>query len=128
NFYTGRGQDPQARRDARAAIRFLGGVGNDQALGMAWRVIGELDNEAGHLAKSRRAYERAIEHARRAGDIRGEAVARLVIGGRDMAGRATVSTAMQTASSLLDWARGTGQLATESVALAQLGRLKAMVG
>jgi class 3 adenylate cyclase/DNA-binding SARP family transcriptional activator/tetratricopeptide (TPR) repeat protein len=128
NFYTGRGQDPEARRDADAAIRFFGEVGNDQALGMAWRVIGELDNEAGLLAKSRRAYERAADHSSRAGDLRGEAVARAVIGGIDMFGPATVGAAMRTASSLLDWARATGQLATESIALAQLGRLKAMVG
>jgi tetratricopeptide (TPR) repeat protein len=35
---------------------------------------------------------------------------------------------METAASLLDWARATGQLATESVALAYLGRLRAMLG
>jgi tetratricopeptide (TPR) repeat protein len=113
---------------AMEAISFFEARGDDQALGMAWRLVASVEMGDGHMANARVAYERAADHAARALDLHGQADARNNIAGVDMIGPATVSAAMRTAVALLDWGRTTGQPVTEAIGLAHLGRLTAMLG
>jgi tetratricopeptide (TPR) repeat protein len=112
----------------RKAIQFFDTVGDHRALGLAWFLIGSLEMGRGHYRQGRQANERAIDHARRAGDLRAEARSMVEVAWIDLYGPATVTVARRTAQELLDWARAAGVQGTEAIALGYLGRLAAMVG
>ncbi len=113
---------------ARGAIDFFEGTGDDRALGRAWLLQAEVNLSRAHYGSGRPLYERAARHAARASDIETEAAARIHIASLDMEGPPTVAAAVETSLDLLHWARATGQLGTEAIALAHLGRLRAMTG
>ncbi len=113
---------------AMEAISFFESHGDDEALGLAWRLVAAVDLTLGQVAKSRLAYLRSAEAASRAHDMHGQSDALNNLASIDMLGPSTVSMAIQTATELLAWARATGQLTSEAVALAHLGRLQAMLG
>src|SRR5207248_4036356 len=116
----------QALRDLNAAIEFFTAAGETQALGRAWWLIGEIENDSGQAASSRPAFEHAARYAQEAGDLRYEANARVELASVDRDGPTPVREALRTAIDLLDWSRSSGQLLIEATALANLGRLKAM--
>jgi predicted ATPase len=61
---------------AERLIRRLDELGDDRGVARAWRLIGDLYAARSRYAEADGAFERAMEHARRAGDRREEADAR----------------------------------------------------
>jgi DNA-binding SARP family transcriptional activator len=122
-----RGLEPDLAM-AQSAVHYFERTGDDRALGSAWYAVAEIDLQDGRLAAARRSFERAAHHAELGGDLHGQATYRNEIASVDLEGPATVTTALETATALLSWARATGQPATEAIAIAHHARLRAMEG
>jgi class 3 adenylate cyclase/tetratricopeptide (TPR) repeat protein len=67
------GEDAEARREAEEALQVFEAAGDQRGLSRAWRVLGALDWRAGRVGAEERAIDRALRHARNAGDAREEA-------------------------------------------------------
>ncbi len=63
--------DP-ATRDAEAALEVFAELGDEAGIAKTWRVISEARSWRGRIVDAEEALERAIDHARRAGDRRQE--------------------------------------------------------
>jgi class 3 adenylate cyclase/tetratricopeptide (TPR) repeat protein len=64
--------EDEATEVARRAIELCEQAGDDVGLARAWRVLGWMHGKACRLAETGAALEHAIEHARKAGDLRQE--------------------------------------------------------
>jgi class 3 adenylate cyclase/tetratricopeptide (TPR) repeat protein len=60
-------------REAQAGLAVGEAAGDDEVLAKAWGLMAEAHNVAGRMTEQARALERAVPHARRAGDLRLEA-------------------------------------------------------
>ena len=60
------------RREAERAIPVFEATGDELGLARAWDLVGSLHHGQGQSAAAQDAWERSIEHARRAGNRRGE--------------------------------------------------------
>jgi tetratricopeptide (TPR) repeat protein len=59
----------RARQDAETAIALFEELGDDRGVALAWRFASWIDQWNGHYAAAVTSLERALEHARRAGDV-----------------------------------------------------------
>jgi class 3 adenylate cyclase/tetratricopeptide (TPR) repeat protein len=66
-------EDAEARREAEEALQVFEAAGDERGLSRAWRLLGSLDWRAGRIGAEERAIDRALRHARNAGDAREEA-------------------------------------------------------
>jgi class 3 adenylate cyclase/tetratricopeptide (TPR) repeat protein len=64
--------EDHARQAAHEAIELCERAGDDVGLARAWRLLGWISGKASRFEETARALERAIECARRAGDVRQE--------------------------------------------------------
>jgi class 3 adenylate cyclase/tetratricopeptide (TPR) repeat protein len=113
-------------REAEQAIAALTELGDDAGLGRAWLLLGEVHNNRGHMAAMAQAAERAMGHARRAGDL---ARVDLAIGRLGIAlpfGPMPVEEAIGRARELLEQTRGRRRW--EAGILRALARLEAKRG
>ncbi len=61
--------DDEARRDAEEALVVFENAGDERGLSMAWQLLSALRFYQGHLAGAEQDLERALVHARNAGDL-----------------------------------------------------------
>jgi class 3 adenylate cyclase/tetratricopeptide (TPR) repeat protein len=113
-------------REAEQAIAALTELGDDAGLARAWLLLGEVHNLHGAMAAMAQAAERAIGHARRAGDLAKVDLAASRIGIAIAFGPMPVEQAVTLARELLDQARGRGRW--EAGMLRALARLEARRG
>jgi tetratricopeptide (TPR) repeat protein len=113
-------------REAEQAIAALTELGDDAGLARAWLLLGEVHNIHGAMAAMAQAAERAIDHARRAGDLATVDLASSRIGIAVAFGPMPVEQAITLARELLDQARGRGRW--EAGMLRALARLEARRG
>ena len=112
--------------DAERAVAALTELGDDAGLGRAWLLLGEVHNVRGRMAAMAQAAERAMDHARRAGD---HARVDLAIGRLGIAlpfGPMPVEEAIGRARELLEQTRGRRRW--EAWTLRALARLEARRG
>ncbi|HEU4399874.1 MAG TPA: AAA family ATPase [Actinomycetota bacterium] len=113
-------------REAEQAIAALTALGDDAGLARAWLLLGEVHNVRGRMAAMAQAAERAIGHARSAGDL---PRVDLAIGRLSIAlpfGPMPVEEAIGRARELLDQTRGRRRW--EAGILRALARLEAKRG
>jgi predicted ATPase len=113
-------------REAEQAIAALTALGDDAGLARAWLLLGEVHNVPGRMAAMAQAAERAIAHARSAGDL---PRVDLAIGRLSIAlpfGPMPVEEAIGRARELLDQTRGRRRW--EAGILRALARLEAKRG
>jgi tetratricopeptide (TPR) repeat protein len=113
-------------QEAEQAIAALTELGDDAGLARAWLLLGEVHNIHGAMAAMAQAAERAIGHARRAGDLAKVDLAVSRIGIAIALGPMPVEQAIALARELLDQARGRGRW--EAGLLRALARLEARRG
>jgi class 3 adenylate cyclase/tetratricopeptide (TPR) repeat protein len=112
--------------EAEQAVAALTELGDEAALGRAWLLLGEVHNVRGRMAAMAQAAERAMDHARRAGD---HARVDLAIGRLGIAlpfGPMPVEEAIGRARELLEQTRGRRRW--EAWTLRALARLEARRG
>jgi class 3 adenylate cyclase/tetratricopeptide (TPR) repeat protein len=118
-------QERVADETARA-IALFEKIGDHEGLAKAWRLRGWSSGIACRFADTAEAAERALEHARRAGDVR-QARRQISSYGTAMVfGPTPVAVALERCSTLLEDVRGDRQ--TEGWLLARLASLHAMAG
>jgi class 3 adenylate cyclase/tetratricopeptide (TPR) repeat protein len=124
------GREPRAtdevRQEAEQAIAALTGLEDDAGLARAWLLLGEVHNLRGAMAAMAQAAERAIGHARNAGDLAKVDLALSRLGIAIAFGPMPVEEAIGLARELLDQARGRGRW--EAGMLRALARLEARRG
>jgi tetratricopeptide (TPR) repeat protein len=101
-------------------------LGNDAGLARAWLVVGNAHNQVGEEVAMYEAAQRAIEHARRAGDVRHEVWARTLLSSAMTWGPLPVNEGLRVAQDLL--ARSSGSPLLTASALRVMGNLKALQG
>jgi class 3 adenylate cyclase/tetratricopeptide (TPR) repeat protein len=69
-FTSPEGWAAEADREARRAIDLFGGLGDERGLARAWSLVGLVGMLSARFAPAEEAWERAIEHAQRAGNRR----------------------------------------------------------
>ena len=123
--------DPDASADelqevTQNAIRVFEELGDDAGLAQAWRRLSLAPRARGDFAESERAVERALHHARRAGDVHEEA--RIVdnLCAILVYGPTPAETALRRCSELLDSTKSNRLV--ESYVMSSLALLKAMRG
>jgi class 3 adenylate cyclase/tetratricopeptide (TPR) repeat protein len=98
---------PQAARElAERAIPVLEALNDDYGLAWAWRLMGDAANHTGRFEEWHRAYDRAAEHARRAGEQSIEAAALNEMSDALVLGPTPVAEAMIRCEQLLQDGRG----------------------
>ena len=113
-------------RIVREAISVLQEFDDDYALALAWLAMSENHNLWGRQAASIEALERALEHARHAGDERTEAELMGQLGSRMYFGPTRPEEAIRRAEEML--ARLPGHRLAEASALRAIGRFRALQG
>ena len=114
--------------DLRAAIGYFERAGDLRAAARTWGLVGNLEIFGGQLVLARAAQERALERARLAEDLAGQANALVEMGTIDREGPAPIAVATANVEGAIEWARAAGLLGHEALFLSQLSRLRAMVG
>jgi class 3 adenylate cyclase/tetratricopeptide (TPR) repeat protein len=122
------GERPAAevRAEADRAIRFFEESGDDLGLGRAWALSGWTWWMGNRAREAEQAYERSLEHARRADDPHQEKESLVALALALTQGPTPVDEAVERAEALL--ARAHGARVVESAVLRTLGRLSAMRG
>ena len=116
----------EVRQEAEQAIAALTSLGDDAGLARAWLLLGEVHNIRGAMGAMAQAAERAIGHARHAGDLARVDLALSRLGIAIAFGPMPVEEAIGLARELLDQARGRGRW--EAGMLRALARLEARRG
>jgi tetratricopeptide (TPR) repeat protein len=120
-----RGTD-EVGREAERAVAALTELGDDAGLARAWLLLGEVHNVRGRMAAMAQAAERAIGHARTAGDLPHVDLAMSRLGIALPFGPMPVEEAIGRARELLDQTRGRRRW--EAWTLRALARLEAKRG
>jgi class 3 adenylate cyclase/tetratricopeptide (TPR) repeat protein len=126
---TGEGEEWQRERvdeEINRAIRVFEAEGDEGGLAMAWRLLAWSAGTACRFGDCVAAEERAIEHARRAGDVRQERRATTAYAGATSLGPTTVDDAIRRCEDCMAATEGDRQ--SEGNLLAVLGGLYAMQG
>jgi len=126
NQATTGGATERALKMARRAMEVFDEVGDDAGLARAWLVVGNAHNHVGEQVGMYEAAQRAIEHARRAGDERHEVWARTLMSSAMTWGPLPVNEGLEVAEDLL--ARSSGSPLLAASALRVTGNLKALQG
>lgn len=113
-------------REIADAIEVFTAAGDEAGLAMAWRLLAWVAGTACRFGDAADASERAVEHARRAGDVRQERRAATAYGGAALLGPTNVDEAIARCESCLEQTAGDRQ--SEGHLLAMLAGLYAMQG
>jgi predicted ATPase/class 3 adenylate cyclase len=117
---------PEAKRVAVEAIRVLEELGDHAGSADAWAFLAECHNSVGEQSEMLRAADRAVEHARLAGDAVAEFSARRVITSAFTWGPAPVSEFVARARLMMEESRGSPLL--EASAMGAMGGALALGG
>ena len=120
------GVPKEALRTARQSIDVFEEMSHERGLARAWLVISDAHNQIGEHGPMLDAAERAVEHARRAGDERLEVWGRTLMSSAMTWGPLPVTEGLRVAEGLL--ARSEGSPHLTASALRVIGILKAMQG
>jgi class 3 adenylate cyclase/tetratricopeptide (TPR) repeat protein len=115
-----------ALAEAHRAIPVLEEHGDEAGLAKAWRVIGAVHGVACRYGEAAPAVERAIEHARAAGDVRQERRNSAAYALAALYGPTPVDDAIGRCEQIV--AESAGDRRSEGLALCALGQLEAMRG
>lgn len=116
----------EAMTVAHEAIELCGESGDDAGLARAWRVLASIHGRACRYGEAAETLERAIEHARRAGDIRQERRASVQYAQAAVYGPTQVDEGILRCEDIA--ARAEGDRQAEAVVACVLGQLEAMRG
>ena len=119
-------QPDSVEREIADAIDVFEAAGDEAGLAMAWRLLAWVAGTSCRFGDAADASERAIEHARRAGDVRQERRAATAYGGAALLGPTNVDEAIARCESCLEQTAGDRQ--SEGILLAMLAGLYAMQG
>jgi class 3 adenylate cyclase/tetratricopeptide (TPR) repeat protein len=111
---------------SQQAIDVFGELGDDAGLARAWRRVAHAHQVRSRYGPAEQAGERALEHARRAGDRHEEARSVDTLCTSLLYGPAHTTEAIERCIQMLDWARGS-RIMTANVGISLAG-LKAMRG
>jgi class 3 adenylate cyclase/tetratricopeptide (TPR) repeat protein len=110
--------------DVQAALPELAEIGEDRALALGWRIVGQAEGSwIGRFEFAESAYERALRHARAARDTREEATILREIAFASVWGPTPVAQAVERCEQML--AAGVGDPLIESGTLRALASLEA---
>lgn len=118
----------RAVRAAEAAIPVFEAAGDHASLSRAWLLVHIGHWNRGELEAARRAAERGLEAAERAGEISGQAQHRESILGAFVFGPASLEECLPLLERELDWTRATGARGMEGSVLVALGEAHAGQG
>jgi len=113
-------------QEAKKAIEVFEGFGDDAGLAKAWTMVADIQNGLARRAEMEEAATRAVEHARRAGDRREEAMSARLWGGALVYGPTPVAEAVPRCEEVLRRAVDNPML--EVAVLPVLGVLYGMQG
>jgi class 3 adenylate cyclase/predicted ATPase len=119
-------EGPTLEQEIAAAIEVFEQVGDDAGLAMAWRLRSSAAGAACRFGESADAAIKAIEHARRAGDVRQERRAAISYAGSASLGPTNVDEAIARCELSIEQTRGDRH--AEGNLLSVLGGLYAMQG
>ena len=119
-------QPDSVEREIADAIDVFEAAGDEAGLAMAWRLLAWVAGTSCRFGDAADASERAIEHARRAGDVRQERRAATAYGAAASLGPTNVDEAIARCESCLEQTAGDRQ--SEGILLAMLAGLYAMQG
>lgn len=112
--------------DVERLVPVFEGLGDDAGLAKTWRLLAEAHLARLHIAASEAAAERAVEHARRAGETQDEAAGLGHLAVSAAWGRTPVPEGIRRTEAILAQAGGRRDL--EAYALKGLAGLRAMTG
>jgi class 3 adenylate cyclase/tetratricopeptide (TPR) repeat protein len=112
--------------EAKRAIEVFEEMSFDAGLARAWMVAADMENGLARRAEMEQAADRAVEHARRAGDRREEALGARMLSGALVYGPTPVPEAIARCEEILRRAADSPMM--ELAILPPLGRLYAMAG
>jgi class 3 adenylate cyclase/tetratricopeptide (TPR) repeat protein len=90
----------------REAIPLFEALGDDRGLAEAWEIVASRLNQLGHPKDMVDAYEKAIEHARRAGDLQTELANMPALSSQLFWGTTPVEEGIQRIKAMLDRVKG----------------------
>ncbi|HEX9531814.1 MAG TPA: adenylate/guanylate cyclase domain-containing protein [bacterium] len=96
----------EAEATARKAIPLFERLGDDSGLAHSWELVASRLNQIGHPKEMKDAYEKAIEHARRAGDWQGELANTPALASTLFWGATPVEEGIRRLAAMLDRVRG----------------------
>ena len=112
--------------EVKRLVPVFEGLGDDAGLAKTWRLLAEAQLARLHIAASEAAAERAVQHARRAGDAKDEAIGLGHLAVSAAWGRTPVPDGIRRTEAIL--ARAGGRRDLEAAALKGLAGLRAMTG
>jgi class 3 adenylate cyclase/tetratricopeptide (TPR) repeat protein len=122
------GATNEARQVAEQAIEVFEGMGDELGMSRAWRVLAAANHMWWSLPDSQDAAERALLHARRAGDIRAESESVTWLADAIANGPTPIPEAMDRLEIFLKWAQAHDVRSLERVLVAKLALLHAEAG
>jgi class 3 adenylate cyclase/tetratricopeptide (TPR) repeat protein len=122
------GQTDEAHRNMERAVEVLGALGDEEGLSRAWRLEAAVQHIWSQNEASLAAAQRALDHARRAGDEGAEALSRAWVCGAVEDGAVPAEEAIRELDAHLEWARAGGHRSLEATLLGMLCNLHAMCG
>ena len=122
------GSAEEAHANAERALAVFAELGDEAGLSHAWRTLVITFNMWGRAGDMERAARRALEHARRAGDERGEADSRGWICAALQNGWTPLPTVIVEREQALEWVRARGMLFSEPFALGAVMEMHAATG
>jgi tetratricopeptide (TPR) repeat protein len=96
----------EAEAIAREAIPLFEKLGDDRGLAHSWELVASRLNETGHPKEMTDAHEKAIEHARRAGDWQGELANTAALAATLFWGPTPVEEGIRRLEAMLDRVKG----------------------
>jgi tetratricopeptide (TPR) repeat protein len=97
---------PEAEAITREAIPLFEALGDDRGLARSWELVALRLNQVGHPKEMVDAYEKAIEHARRAGDRQAEFANTASLAGTLFWGATPVEEGIRRLKAMLDRVKG----------------------
>ena len=123
-----KGMNDAIEEEAGRVIRIFEEVGDERGLAHAWHLVASIYWERSEMAATQAAFERALTHARNAGDTQEEAWLRIHFALALLAGPAPFAEVSRYQQENLAWARATRSPRVEAASLVLGGRLCAMQG
>jgi class 3 adenylate cyclase/tetratricopeptide (TPR) repeat protein len=123
-----KGMTAAIEEETDRAIRIFEQVGDERGLAHAWHLVASIYWERSEMAAAQTAFERALTHARNAGDTQEEAWLRIHFALALLAGPAPLAEVSRYQQENLAWARATRSPRVEAASLVLGGRLCAMRG
>jgi class 3 adenylate cyclase/tetratricopeptide (TPR) repeat protein len=112
--------------EVRQAIAVFEEIGDDAGLAKAWTFVADFHNDLAQRAEMAKAAARAVEHARRSGDLREEAMSARLLGSALIYGPTPVTEGISRCEEILRAAEGSPILQVALIPV--LGHLYGMQG